>query len=94
MTADALSGAAWASIGAGVLVALLIVGAVLVVTRSRTRPPEAPAEEVWQPTTRVEEPAAEPPEEPRQAPPPLDTTMIRWDRKLPPVPPPKPRDEP
>jgi hypothetical protein len=48
MTADALSGAAWASIGAGVLVALLIVG----------------------------------------------TTMIRWDRKLPPVPPPKPRDEP
>jgi type IV secretory pathway VirB10-like protein len=92
MTADALSGAAWASIGAGVLVALLIVGAVLVVSRSRTRPREAPAEEMWRPTTRVEEPGAEPPEEPRQAP--LDTTMIRWDRKLPPVPPPKPRDEP
>jgi hypothetical protein len=87
----ALSGAAWASIGAGMLVALLIAGAVVFTSRYGRR--GEPAEETpsWQPTTRVEEESPE--EEPRPAPPTLDTTMIRWDRTLPPVPPSKPKEE-
>jgi hypothetical protein len=92
----ALSGAAWASIGAGMLVALLIAGAVVFTSRYGRR--GEPAEETpsWQPTTRVEEEEPEeesPEEEPRPAPPTLDTTMIRWDRTLPPVPPSKPKEE-
>jgi hypothetical protein len=91
----ALSGAAWASIGAGMLVALLIAGAVVFTSRYGRRGESAEETPSWQPTTRVEEesPEEEPEEEPRPAPPTLDTTMIRWDRTLPPVPPSKPKEE-
>jgi hypothetical protein len=90
----ALSGAAWASLGAGVLVAVLIVGAVLLVTRGRAVPPDEPPPEEPHEEAPEEHPEDVPAPQERPKPPPLDTTMIRWDRTLPPVPPPKRREQP
>jgi hypothetical protein len=91
----ALSGAAWASLGAGVLVALVIVGAVVFTARYGRRE-KLPTRVVLpeEDPLPAEQPAERPEQESRPpVPPPLDTAMIRWDRVLPPVPPPKERPE-
>jgi hypothetical protein len=94
-----MSTAAILAVAAGLCLGVAVVVAVVLVSRHRRVRPD----EGWHDVEPLasDEPDDEPEDqeprdqEPRdEGPPRLDTTMIRWDRTLPPVPPPKRREQP